>query len=87
MASFIYKPKESVEIQGAESSVRLHDPNLNIYVRGYAMSYEEDAAVSSETSTQMDLALVRVESKKDRRIVSSIAFTQVTNRPAEARRS
>ncbi|QNI34379.1 hypothetical protein H7849_11065 [Alloacidobacterium dinghuense] len=81
MAPFIYKPKESVEIQGAAASVRLHEPNLSIYIRGYAIS-SEDAAVSSETSTQMDLAMVRVESKKDRRIVSTIAFTQITGKAA-----
>ena len=79
VAPFIYKPKEYVELQGAAANVRLHDPNLTIYMRGYVMT-PEDAAPSSETPMQMDLALVKLESKKDRRIISTIVFTQMTGK-------
>jgi hypothetical protein len=81
LAPFIYKPKESIEVSGAAASVRLHDQSASIYVRGYEAS-SEDAAPSSATSTRSDLALVRVESKKDRRIISTIAFTQLTGKAA-----
>jgi hypothetical protein len=83
MAPFVFKPKQSIEIEGAAAGVRLHDPNVAIYIRGYAIG-SEDAAASPETSTQMDLTLVRVESKKDRRIVSTVAFTQITGKAARS---
>jgi hypothetical protein len=78
MAPFVYKPKESIEIAGASANVRLHDPSATIYIRGYAISISDDATDAPETSTQMNLTLVKVEPKKDRRIVSTIAFTQIT---------
>ena len=80
MAPFIYKPKDSIEIKGAAAGVRLHDPNVIIYVRGFGIAASEDAAESEETSTQMELTLVKLESTKDRRIVSTIAFTQITGK-------
>ena len=84
MAPFVYKPKNSIEIKGAAANVRLHDPHVSIYIRGYAIAASEDAAESPETSTQMELTLVKVESKKDRRIVSTIAFTQITGKAARS---
>jgi hypothetical protein len=78
---FIYKPKESVEIEGAAASVRLHDPHLCIYVRGFG-DWSEDAAPSAATSTRSELTLVKVESKKDRRIISTVAFSQLTGKAA-----
>ncbi|WP_158751993.1 hypothetical protein [Acidobacterium sp. S8] len=82
MAPFVYKPKQTVEIQGAIANTRLHDPHTVIYIRGYG-STDEDAAASAEiTSTQSEMVLVSLESKKDRRIVSTIAFTQVTGNAA-----
>ena len=83
MAPFIYKPKQSIEIEGGAASVRLHDPDVSIYIRGYGIA-SDDAAASAETSTQMDLTLVKAESKKDRRIVSTIAFTQITGKAARS---
>ena len=81
MAPFVYKPKHSVEIAGAAAGVRLHDPHVCIYIRGYA-TVSEDAAVAHATSTQTELTLVKAESKKDRRIISTIAFTQFTESAA-----
>jgi hypothetical protein len=82
MAPFVYKPKQTVEIQGSMADIRLHDPNTAIYVRGYG-SVSDDAAVSPGTSsTQTELVLVRLEPKKDRRVVSTIAFTQITGNAA-----
>jgi hypothetical protein len=78
---FVYKPKEEVEIDGASASIRLRDPRTSIYVRGFEMS-SEDAAPSAKTSTQGELAVVQVESKKDRRIVSTVIFTQFTGKVA-----
>lgn len=82
MAPFIYKPKDTIEIHGAAANVRLHDPEPTIYLRGYGIWISEDAADSADTSTQMDLTLAKVESKKDHRIVSTIAFTQITGKAA-----
>ena len=77
MAPFIYKPKTSIEVEGATASVRLHDPHLSIYIRGFEDN-SQDAAPAKNTSTQTELAIVKVEPKKDRRIISTIAFTQFT---------
>ena len=84
MAPFIYKQKQSIEIQGASASVRLHDPNVRIYVRGYGIETSDDAAESAETSTQMDLTLVKMETRKDRRVISTIAFTQITGKASRS---
>jgi hypothetical protein len=84
MAPFIYKLKESIEIAGASANVRLHDPSASIYIRGYAIAVSDDAADAPETSTHMNLTLVKVEPKKDRRIVSTIAFTQITLKAARS---
>lgn len=84
MAPFVYKPKDSIEIAGASANVRLHDSSASIYIRGYAIAASEDAADAPETSTQMALTLVKVEPKKDRRIVSTIAFTQITGKAARS---
>ena len=84
LAPFVYKQKESIEINGASANVRLHDPNVSIYIRGFAISASEDAAESPETSTQMDLALVKVQAKKDRRVISTIVFTQITGKASRS---
>jgi hypothetical protein len=83
LAPFVYKPKASIEIEGAAANVRLHDPHVSIYVRGFS-DWSGDAAPSSETSTRTDLMLVRAESKKDRRIISTVAFTQITAKAARS---
>jgi hypothetical protein len=78
LAPFVYKQKQSVEIQGAAANLRLHDPNIVIYARGYGSANEDAAPSSDNSSARMELALVRLESRKDRRVVSTIAFTQIT---------
>jgi hypothetical protein len=83
LAPFVYRPKVSIEIADAAANVRLHDPNVSIYVRGFGGG-NEDAAPTRETSTQTELALVRAKSKKDRRIISTIAFTQLTGKAARS---
>jgi hypothetical protein len=82
MAPFVYKPKQTVEIQGTTANVHLHDPDTTIYIRGYGSANEDAAASSGTSSTQTELALVRLEPKKDRRVVSTIAFTQLTGNAA-----
>ena len=82
IAPFVYKPKNTIQVQGAAANVRLHDPRASIYIRGFGIAGSEDAAGSPETSTQTDLTVVRLESKKDRRIISTIAFTQITGKAA-----
>ncbi len=87
LAPFIYKPKQTIEIQGAAASVRLHDPNVVIYIRGYG-SFNEDASDAADptatSSTQTELLIVKVKPAKDKRVISTIAFTQVTGNAARA---
>ncbi len=83
LAPFVYKPKTSIEIEGAAANVRLHDSHVTIYVRGFGDD-SSDAAPSSETSTRTDLTLVRAEPKRGRRIISTVAFTQVTAKAARS---
>lgn len=84
LAPFMYKPKQMVEIQGAAATVRIHDPQTVIYMRVEGDRNEDEADVSANNSMQTRWALLKLEPKKDRRIVSTIAFTQVTG---NARRS
>lgn len=77
LAPFIYKPKHSIEIADAAANVRLHDSNVSIYIRWAGMG-SEDAASAHETSAHTDLTLVKVEPTKDRRIIGTIASTQIT---------
>jgi hypothetical protein len=83
LAPFVYKPRMSIEVEGAAASVRLHDQHVIIYIRRFGDD-SEDAAPSSDTSTQTDLMLVRAESRKDRRIISNVAFTQITAKAARS---
>ena len=80
--TFIYKAKVFVEIQGAAANVRLCDPNVSIYMRGFDMT-GEDAAPSHETSVQTDLTLVKVESKNDRRLLSTVTM-QLTGKASRS---
>jgi hypothetical protein len=84
MAPFIYKPKSTVEIQGASASIRLHDPKMVIYVRGFETPREDAADSADNTATHTDLVLTKLEPKHDRRVVSTIAFTQVTGKAARS---
>lgn len=78
LAPFIAKVKMTVELNGAKSTVRLHQPTPAIFVR-YISHDNEDAALDpSAPDTHAELTLVRLEVHGDKRIVNTIAFTQVT---------
>lgn len=85
LAPFVYKSKQTIEVQGAAANVRLHNPNVVIYIRGYG-SFNEDAADAADpaasSSTQTQLLIVKLEPKKDKRVISTIAFTQLTGNAA-----
>jgi hypothetical protein len=79
LAPFIYKPKATVEILGATAVVRLHQTTPAIFVRGRYRE-DENAADPSEASTIGNLALVKLKVKGERRVVSTVAFTQLSNK-------
>ncbi len=74
LAPFIYKPKVTLELPGPAAVVRLHDATPAIFLVG--VYKDEDAA--EPRSQFANLALVRVKVRGDKRVVSAIAFTQVT---------
>lgn len=77
-APFIYRPKKTIELNGATSVIRLHDHSPTIFLRGLAE--DEAEAESNDGGGQSELALIRLESKPDRRIAATIAFTQITSK-------
>jgi hypothetical protein len=63
-APFIYKPKQTVEIQGVAATVRLHDPKTGIYIRGFGIPSEDAADPSQTPLTQTRLALIKLEPRR-----------------------
>lgn len=90
LAPFMYKPKATVEISGAAAGVRLHETSPAIYIRGYgSLNVDSDDAAdpAASSNTQTQLIVVRLETKKDKRIISTIAFTQITGHAARNNQS
>lgn len=81
-APLIYKPKKTIEIKGAASTVRLHDPSPTLFLRGLAEDQAESE--SNDSGGQSTLTLIRLESKGDRRVAATIAFTQITTKAARS---
>ena len=84
LAPFIAKPKITIEIQGAKSAIRLHETTPAIFVR-YIPHDNEDAALDpSKDPTSSELTILRLEARKEKRLVSTMAFTQVTGTPSRS---
>ena len=81
-APFIYKPKKTIEIKGAASALRFHDPSPTLFLRGLAE--DEAGSESNDSGGQSLLTLIRLESKGDRRVAATIAFTQITTKAARS---
>ncbi len=84
LAPFIAKPKITIEIQGAKSAIRLHETTPVIFLR-YTPRDNEDAAIDpSQNPTYTELTVVKLDVRKEKRIVSTMAFTQVTGTPSRS---
>jgi hypothetical protein len=84
LAPFIAKMKTTVEIRGATASARLHEPMPAIFVR-CSQRDDEDAALDPSTAeTYTELVLVKLEVHGDKRLVSTMAFTQVTGKASRS---
>jgi hypothetical protein len=76
-APFIYKPKMTIELNGAAAAVRLHEASPVLFVRDL-LAGEQNEAESDASSAEFELTLIRLKTKGDRRIAATIAFTQFT---------
>lgn len=84
LAPFIAKMKATVEVRGAEASARLHESMPAIFVR-CSQGDDEDAALDPSTAeTHTELVLVKLEVRGDKRLVSTMAFTQVTGKASRS---
>ena len=84
LAPFIAKSKATVEIRGAKSAVRLHVSTPTIFIRNM-QSNNEDAAVDPSTlPTYSEWTLVKLEARGDKRLVSTISFTQYTGKASRS---
>src|ERR1700758_3005562 len=73
---FVYKPKATWEIPDSAAVVRLHTGTPTIF---FVSPYDiEDAA--NPNVTWDSLALIRLQVHKDRRVVSTTAYTQITGK-------
>lgn len=77
LAPFIYKPRFTWELPGSAATVRLHDANPAMFL--VRMSSDEDAA-DPATAQCGDLALIRLAVRDNKRIVATVAFTQLTGK-------
>ncbi len=77
-APFIYKPKKTVEIEGASAEVRLHEASPVFFVRHNSWASEESEDQTQPESGPGSLSLIRLVVKSDRRVAATFAFTQVT---------
>ena len=76
LGPFVYKPKVTVEVEGDKAAVRLRSTSPVMFIR---CSVQDDAAPGSKAeSTRTDWALLVLTAKDDRRIASTMAFTQFT---------
>ena len=75
------------ELHGAKSAVRLHQLTPAIYVRCIATDNEDAAIDPSRADTQTELAWVKLEVRGDKRIVNTVAFTQVTGKASRSETS
>lgn len=78
-----YKPKSTVEIQGAKAVTRLHEQSIHVYVRNLLQT-DDAAAEASHEDTIVRWAIVKAKVKKDRRVVSTIEFTYFTGKPSRS---
>lgn len=83
-APFFYKPKKTVEIEGASAQIRLHAPSPVFFVRRNSWASEESEDGPNPGSGPGSLSLMRLDVKSDRRVAATIAFTQVTGHAARS---
>lgn len=83
-APFVYKPKKGVELKGNAAIVRLHDTSPVFYVRGLIQDESEFEGSASAAESRSIFSLVRLEVRSDRRVVTKIAFTQVTGKASKS---
>jgi hypothetical protein len=84
LAPFIYKPKMTMEIPGTKAAVRLHDLTPVIFVRRSRADVEDAALGSASAQGNTGLALVKLEVHGNKRLVSTIAYTQVTGKASRS---
>jgi hypothetical protein len=78
-APFLYKPKQTLEINGASAELRLHEASPIFFVRRVAWADQESADEAQTAANADTLSLLRLEVKSDHRVAATIAFTQVTS--------
>jgi hypothetical protein len=83
-APFFYKPKKTVEIEGASAEVRLHETSPVFFVRHNSWASEESEDGPKPGSGPGSLSLMRLDVKSNRRVAATIAFTQVTGHAARS---
>jgi len=76
VAPFVYKPKATWEVPGPAAAVRLHTVTPVIF---FVSTYDDEDAADSSVGLD-SLALVKLQVHKDRRIVSTTAYTQLTGK-------
>jgi len=75
LAPFVFKPKFTIELNGAHSATRLDNPNAVIYVRsmvGDAKAADEEFGSEAVESW----SLVRLQGQSDRRVISDFTFNR-----------
>lgn len=80
-APFVYKPKQTLEIEGTAAELRLHGESPVFFVR--SVSEGEESADESPFGLS-SLSLVRLEVKSGRRVAATIAFTQITSKASRS---
>ena len=77
--SFFYKPHMTLDVPGARAEVRLPKGRARFYLRLYRGDMDE----ADLKMMDFDVALVRVEVKKDHRVVINQSFNSVNGHPSD----
>lgn len=87
LAPFIAKAKMTVELRGTKAAVRLHELTPTIFIRCTPADTEDAALDPTAADTHTELAIVKLEVHGDKRLVNTLAFTQVTGRASRSESS
>lgn len=80
---FVFKQTKTIEVKGVSAAVRLHTTHPVIYCRSI---YEGDEESSPDTNavTHIEFAVVKLRVEGDKRLVSTVEFTQLTGKAARS---
>ena len=80
---FVFKQTKTIEVKGVSAAVRLHTTHPVIYCRSIYEG-DEESSPDANAVTHIELAVVKLRVEGDKRLVSTVEFTQLTGKAARS---